>query len=206
MSYPYRVVVTRSVQESVKGKDSSTNSISLTPILPEGKMQDLLCDALTKKGFEKQPDGTFTRTKDGVKETFDPKTMTITASAESTGEIKKEKTVEARGDASGSGNVERDRAHAEAEVGARLEKDLAVTDAERRKKQEQLTADARKRLEETEKARVQDLNEATLDVYAEALKEKARSMGEVKEIRENKKENGTGGTEYELVIRVGENN
>ena len=205
MSFPYRVVVTRSVQESVKGRDSSQNSISLTPILNEGRMKDLLCQALEKKGFAKQADGTWTRTKDGVTETFNPGTMTITATSEAAGEIKKEKTVEAHGDAGGRANVERDRAHAEAEVGAKLEKELKVTDAERAKKQEQLTAEAKKRLDDTERARVQDLNEATLDVYAEALKEKAKTMGEVKEIRENKKENGTGGTEYELVIKVGEN-
>jgi hypothetical protein len=205
MSYPYRVVVTRSVQESVKGKDSSQNAISLTPILNEGRMKELLTQALEKKGFEKQADGTWSRTKNGVTEVFNPETMTITATSETAGEIKKEKTVEAHGDSGGRGNVERDRAHAEAEVGARLEKDLAITDAERKKKQDQLTAEAKKRLDESEKARVQDLNEATLDVYAEALKEKARTMGEVKEIRENKKDNGAGGTEYELVIKVGDN-
>lgn len=204
MSYPYRVVVTRSVNESVAGKDSSHNSISLTPILGDGRMKDLLCDALEKKGFQKQANGTFTRTKDGVNEVFDPKTMTITATAETTGEIKKEKTVEAHGDANNRTSVERARAHAEAEVGAQLEKNLKITDAERQKKQEELTAAARKALDDSEKARVQDLNEATLEVYAEALKEKARTMGEVKEIRENKKDNGAGGTEYELVIKVGE--
>lgn len=204
MSYPYRVVVSRSVQESVKGKDSSTNAISLTPILEEGRMRDLLTQALEKRGFEKQGDGTWKRTKDGIVEVFDPGSMTITATSETEGEIKKEKTVEAHGDAMNRNTVERDRAHAEAEVGARLEKDLAITDEERRRKHDELTAAARKRLEESEKARVQDLNEATLDVYAEALKEKARTMGEVKEIKENKKDNGAGGTEYELVIRVGE--
>lgn len=204
MSYPYRVVVTRSVNETVAGKDSSHNSISLTPILGEGRMKDLLCEALEKKGFQKQADGTFSRTKDGVNEVFDPKTMTITATAETSGEIKKEKTVEAHGDAMNRTSVERARAHAEAEVGAKLEKELTINDADRAKKQEELTAAARKALDDSEKARVQDLNEATLEVYAEALKEKARTMGEVKEIRENKKDNGAGGTEYELVIKVGE--
>lgn len=204
MSFPYRVVVTRSVHESVKGKDSSANSISLTPILGDERMKDLLCQALEKRGFEKQADGTWKRTKDGVTEVFDPKTMTITATSEQAGEIKKEKTVEAHGDSAGRGDVERSRAHAEAEVGSRLEKEIAITEAERRKKQDELTAKARQALEDSEKERVKDLNEATLDVYAEALKEKARTMGEVKEVRENRKENGAGGTEYELVIKVGE--
>jgi hypothetical protein len=205
MSYPYRVVVTRSVNETVKGSDKSSNAISLTPICPEGRMKDLLRQALEKRGFVAQPDGTLVRTKDGVTETFDPATSTITATAEATGEIKKEKTIEAHGDSMNTSTAERDRKHAESVAGERLEKQLAISETERKTKADELTAEARKRLADSEAARVRDLNEATLDVYAEAIKEKARAMGEVKEIRETKKDNATGGTEYELVIRVGEN-
>lgn len=202
MSYAYRVTVTRSVRETVAGKDESRNRITLTEILPEGRMKDLLVQALEKKGFAKRADGKYERTKDGVTEVFDPATLEVTATAEVTGEIQKEKTTQAVGDARNEQDVAAQRRHAEAEVGSRLEKELAITDAERKAKAEQLAADAKKRLEETEARRVRELNEATLDVYAEALKEKAKTLGEVKEIRENRKDNGTGGQDYELVIRV----
>ena len=204
MSFPYRVTVSRTVQETVKEKDQSRNKVSLTPILESGRMRDLLVDALERRGFKKQEDGTLTRTKDGVTETFDPKTMEVTATAEVAGDIKKEKTVEARGDSWRREDAERSRDHVEREVGARLEKELAVTDSERKEKQRELAAEAAKRLSETEGKRMTDLNEATLDVYSEAIKEKAKTLGEVKEVHENRRDNGAGGTEYELVIKVGD--
>ena len=204
MSFPYRVTVSRTVQETVREKDQSKNKIDLTPILESGRMRDLLVDALKKKGFVEQSDGTLTRTENGVTETFDPKTMEVTTTAEASGEIKKEKTVEARGDSWRREEAEQSRKHVENEVGARLEKELAVTDAERGEKKRELAAEAAKRLADSEKKRMTDLNEATLDVYAEALKEKAKTLGEVKEVHENRKENGAGGTEYELVIKVGD--
>src|SRR5436189_232707 len=80
----------------------------------------------------------------------------------------------------------------------------ALTDAEHQEKKRELAAEAAKRLAESEKKRMTDLNDATLDVYAEALKEKAKTLGEVKEVTENRKDNGAGGTEYELVIKVGD--
>lgn len=204
MSFPYRVTVSRTVQETVREKDQSKNKIDLTPILESGRMRDLLVDALKKKGFKEEADGTLTRTENGVTETFDPKTMEVTTTAEAAGEIKKEKTVEARGDSWRREEAEKSRKHVENEVGARLEKELAVTDAERGEKKRELAAEAAKRLADSEKKRMTDLNEATLDVYAEALKEKAKTLGEVKEVHENRKENGAGGTEYELVIKVGD--
>ncbi len=202
MSYSYRVTVTRSVKETVKGKDESRNKITLSDILPQGRMKDLLTDALEKKGFEKQADGTWKRTVNGVTEVFNPETMEVTATAEASGEIQKEKSVQAIGDARRERDVGSQQAHAEREVGARLEKELAVTDAERKAKREALEQEARKRLEESEGRRMKDLNEATLDVYAEAIKEKAKTLGEVKEQRESRRDNGMGGQEYELIIKV----
>lgn len=204
MSFPYRVTVSRTVKETVREKDQSRNKVDLTPILASGRMRDLLIAALKKRGFKESGDGTLTRTQDGVTETFDPKSMEVTSTAEVSGDIKKEKTVDARGDSWRREEAERTRKHVENEVGARLEKELAVTDAERGEKKRELAAEAAKRLTESEARRMTDLNEATLDVYAEALKEKARTLGEVKEVHENRKDNGAGGTEYELVIKVGD--
>lgn len=202
MSFPYRVTVSRTVHETVHEKDQSRNKIDLTPILDSGRMRDLLVEALKKRGFVEQKDGTLVRSRDGVTETFDPQTMEVTATSEVSGEIRKEKTVEARGDAWRRDEAERSRKHVEAEVGARLEKELAVTDAERQEKRRELAAEAAKRLADSESRRMQDLNDATLDVYSDAIKEKARTLGEVKEIHENRKDNGAGGTEYELVIKL----
>mgnify|MGYP003580747191 CR=1 FL=1 len=42
MSFPYRVTVSRTVQETVREKDQSKNKIDLTPILESGRMRDLL--------------------------------------------------------------------------------------------------------------------------------------------------------------------
>ncbi len=199
MSYPYRVVVSRSVEETVSSKDESRNRISLTPILPPARMGELFRKALGRSGFAEREDGRWIRSRDGVTEVFDPARLVFAATAEAAGEIRKERTVEVRGDALRPDEVEPGKRHAEAEVGAKLEKELKVTDAERARKAEELLASARQSLERTEAARVRSLNEATLEAYAEAIKEKARSLGEVKEIREQRREaaapvhfNGTG--------------
>ena len=204
MSYAYRVTVSRTVQETVKGKDSSKNKVELTEILPKEKMREMLERALEKRGFERQKDGTLTRTKDGVTETFDPKKMEVTATAEVAGDIKKQKTVQAVGDARSQRDAASQRAHAEAEVGGRLEKEIAVTEGERAAKRGELEREAKKRLDETEQARVRDLNDATLDVYQEAVKEKAKTLGTVKEMTESRNADGKGGSEYELIIKVEE--
>lgn len=204
MSYGYRITVTRTVSETVKGKDRSTNRVQLTEILPPERMKEMLGRALEKKGFKKQADGTWIRTSSGVTETFNPETMEVTAQAEAKGDIKKQKSVQAAGDARDLRDAGHQRAHVEAEVGARLEKEIAVSEAERKAKQSELEAEARKQLEETEAKRGKDLHEATLDVYAEALKEKARTLGEVKEMHESKRSDGAGGQDYELTIKVEE--
>jgi len=204
MSYAYRVTVSRTVQETVKGKDSSRNKVDLSEILPKEQMREMLERALEKRGFERRKDGTLTRTKDGVTETFDPKTMEVTATAEVAGDIKKQKTVQAVGDARNQRDAASQRAHAEAEVGSRLEKEIAVTEGERSAKRGELEREAKKRLDETEQARVRDLNDATLDVYQEAVKQKAKSLGTVKEMTESRNADGQGGSEYELIIKVEE--
>lgn len=204
MSYAYRVTVTRSVRETVKGGDQSRNAIGLTGILPEERMKELLVEALERRGFARQEDGTWTRTADGVTETFDPATMEVTARAEVSGDIEKQKTVQAVGDANTARGAKNQRQYLEAEVGQRLEKELAVTDAERQAKSDQLAAEARRNLEQSEERRVRELNEATMETYAEALKEKAKQLGAVKEMQENRRDNGAGGTDYELVIKVEE--
>ncbi len=53
-------------------------------------------------------------------------------------------------------------------------------------------------LAEGESARLEEMNQTLQDVYSEALKRKARKMGDVVDQHEGTNENG----EYELVIKV----
>ena len=57
MSYPYRVVVTKAVEESVDANDRVVTKVTLTPILPKEAMKEVLKGVLEKKGWKERKDG-----------------------------------------------------------------------------------------------------------------------------------------------------
>ena len=48
--YPYRVVVTKAVEESVDAQDRVVTKVTLTPILPKPAMKEVLKGVLEKIG------------------------------------------------------------------------------------------------------------------------------------------------------------
>jgi hypothetical protein len=115
--------------------------------------------------------------------------------------IKKEKTVEVLGDAYRKDDVEAEKDRLRAKAAADLEKRLAVTDEERASRREKLEKEIAAKLDKGEASRKRELNEALLDVYKEALKKKAASLGNVTSVKEERRD---GGREYELTIKVAE--
>jgi hypothetical protein len=203
LSYPYRVVVSRSVETTVNAKDKSTQKVSLTTILPEKAMKDLLKDALVKRGWkEKEGEpGKLEREKDGMHQTIDLATLTVETEVSVTEKIKKEKSVEVVGDAYRKDDIETEKDRLRARAGAELEKQLAVSDDEKDEKKRALERAIAEKLSGSDEERKKDLNETLLEVYAEALKKKAASLGNVTSVKEERKD---GGREYELTIKVAE--
>lgn len=199
MSYPYRVVVTKGVEESITACDRSERTVELPPILDKETTGKLFEEALKKRGWEKgEKAGTLTKTTaDGLKQTVDLESGVVVTEISDEATIKKELTLEGHGDA-WTRPTAADEEALRKRVEERIDKRIKITDAEREARRAKLEEELAKKLEDSEGTRTEELNEALLEVYAESLKEKARGMGDVVEIREESGEAG----EYELVIRV----
>lgn len=204
MSYPYRVVVSKAVEEVVNAKDRATARVSLTTVLPEDAMKELLRAALVRRGWkpvEGEPGKLEREGKDGSKQVFDLESMTVTTDLSVKDTIRKEKSVEVVGDAIRREDIDAERDRLRARTSADLEKKLAVSDEEREAKKRDLERQLAEQLTAGEEERRRDLNETLLEVYAEALKKKAASLGSVTSVREERRD---GGREYELTIKVAE--
>ncbi len=200
MSYPYRVVVTKAVEECVDANDRVVTKLTLTPILPKEAMKETLVAVLKKKGWKERKDGKLEKKgKDGDDQVFDPDELTLTTEVSEKETIRKEKTVEVMGDAWHKENIEAEKDRLRAKASADLEKRLAVTDDERSSKKQELEKKIADKIAAGEEGRKQELNEALLEVYAEALKKKAASLGSITSVKEDRKKN-----EYELTIKVAE--
>jgi hypothetical protein len=204
VSYPYRVVVSKAIEEIVDAQDRIVTKVALTPILPEDAMREVVKDVLKARGWEEVPGEPkkLRRTgPDGEEQVYDLETHTVTTEVRAKDTIKKEKTVEVVGDAVRKEDVEAEKDRLRVKASKDLEKRLAVTDEERAERKQKLERDIAAKLEKGEAARKRDLNEALLDVYKEALKKKAASLGNVTSVKEEKRD---GGREYELTIKVAE--
>ena len=204
MSYPYRVVVSKAVEEVVDAHDRIVTKVALTPILPEEAMRDVVRGVLKARGWtevEGEPDKLRKTGPEGEDQVYDLETHTVTTELEVKDTIKKEKTVEVLGDAYRKDDVEAEKERLKAKASADLEKRLAVTDEERAARRQKLEKEIAAKLDKGEDSRKRELNEALLDVYKEALKKKAGSLGNVTSVKEERRD---GGREYELTIKVAE--
>jgi hypothetical protein len=204
VSYPYRVVVSKAVEEVVDAGDRVVTKIALTPILPEDEMREVVREVLIERGWEEvpgEPDKLRRKGPGGEEQVYDLESHTVTTELTAKETIKKEKTVEVVGDAYRKEDVETEKDRLRAKASADLEKRLAVTDEERAARKEKLSRDIAEKLAGSEDQRKRDLNESLLEVYKEALKKKAARLGNVTSVKEERRDDGR---EYELTIKVAE--
>jgi hypothetical protein len=178
MSRAYRIQVKESLRRDVRAEDSIQTQIELLEILPPEQMGDLLARELEERGFELQDDGTMVRKDGEVAVTVDPCSGEVTIRAEAG------KTIEVEGKREGFAYD--DVGPRNQQIKERLSKEL-ISDLE--KKVEKQAADVQTAATgklEKELAELQgELNEVVNRVTAEALKQKAAQMGQIKEISED---------------------
>ncbi|TET34121.1 MAG: hypothetical protein E3J72_15220 [Planctomycetota bacterium] len=198
MSYPYRVVISHSISESVTIEDESRNDVILTEYLPKERMKDILRDALERRGWTKVDDDHYAREGDrGETMVFDLEEGAVITSVNITETMEKEKTVTARG----AGRSHARKAELRERVKQKLEKQLKFTEEERTEKKDEIQEKASQVLSETENSRKEELNDILMDVYAESLREKAKTLGQVVSIEENRSDDGT---VFEMQIKIEE--
>lgn len=185
MSRAYMIRVSEKLTRHVVVRDGIECRLEVLPILPAKRMGELIAAALAKRGFEEK-DGAWVRVEeDGIKVSVDIERGTVTLSLEGEANLDLEHSREGR--AAGPKDEQARSALRDAARSYLERKAAAATDAERQKLTERLDA----RLADLRR----EIDDATNEATAAALKEKAASMGEIKSIEEDA---DTGG----LTIRV----
>jgi hypothetical protein len=177
MSRAYRIRVSESLNRVLRAQDSVCTELELLEILPPEQMAALLREELKGRGFAEQ-DGKLTRTDGELTTTIDPANGTVTVQSKS------EKAVALHGEREGLGYD--DFGPGEKSVRRAISKNLKE-DLERQAEHEEgkLQEAATKRLEGHLVDLQKELNGAINRVTAEALKQKAAQIGQIKEVTED---------------------
>jgi hypothetical protein len=177
MSRAYRLRVSDSLNRTLRAEDSVSTQLELLEVLPREQMAALLREELKARGFEECEDQ-LVRTNGDLTTTVDPASGTVTVQAESA------KKIELTGQRDGLGYDD----FGPGEKGVRkalaqqLKDDLAK---QAEHEQDKLQSAATKRLEGHLTDLRKELNGAMNRVTAEALKQKAAHIGQIKEVTED---------------------
>jgi hypothetical protein len=175
VSRAYRVTVKGSVQRVVHVEDGVCTSLELLPILPKERMGEILEAELGKRGFAREGAVLRRVEKDGVIVEVDPKTATVSVKAEASANIEiSHEMMELVAEESLQSGTEA----AQKRIDRRAERDAQAAEEKART---EVTEKLEKRLGDLRK----ELDHAATKVTAEALKEKAKRLGEIEEMHED---------------------
>lgn len=176
MSRAYRISVKESLSRHVQVEDGVSSSLELLPILEKERMRELLAAELLKRGFTR--DGKIASRDEGggVRVEVDLEAGSVTVSAEGHKEVDLEaqRTSVVDRDA---GGIEAKEKHLRDSAREALERDAAAHEAA-------LQRDVTEKLEKHLKGLRDELDGAVNKVTGEALKQRARELGQVQEIHE----------------------
>ena len=177
MSRAYRISVSESLRRVLRAHDRVSTQLEVLEILSPEEMAELLSQELEKRGFERK-DGELVRQQDGVQVAVDPTTGTVTISSESSQEVELRGAREGTAWDDAGPNAQKVREGLRQQLQQELEKQA---DKKTTELQSQVTDRLEKQLGDLRK----ELDQAVNRVTAEALKEKARRMGQIKEMTED---------------------
>jgi hypothetical protein len=177
MSRSYRISVRESVNKVIKAEDSVKTQLEILEVLPPEQMAGLLSDELEKRGFEREGN-TLVRREEGVTISVDVNTGTVTVAVEGSEatKVEGERAGRAYDDVGPHASQVRENLRKE------LQKDLEKKVEEKRSQlQGKLTDQLEGQLSDLR----QELDQVVNRVTAEALKRKAASLGQIKELTED---------------------
>jgi hypothetical protein len=176
MSRAYRVSVAGSVERVVHIDDGVCTSLELLPILPKERMGQILGEELARRGFEVEGKKAHRKSDDGVTVEIDleSSTVTIRLDADLEIDIKRQRTEAVRSTQEMAKRQEKLQAELDKELEIEVEREIEAERQRTTKKLEGKLRDLR-----------QELDGITNRVTADALKEKARQMGEIEELVED---------------------
>lgn len=178
MSRAYRIRVSESLRRVIRASDHVSTQLELLDILPVDETAALLTEELLAQGFESTDEG-LSRETDGVRVTIDPRTGNVTVTSESTEDIDLKSQQE---------TYVEEEAGAAARKSARADLVKQAKEAleqEANRKEQELQKAATDRLESELQELQGELNTVVNRVTAQALKEKAARIGQIKELTED---------------------
>jgi hypothetical protein len=177
MSRAYRIRVRESLKRVVCAEDKVSTQLEMLEVLPCEQMAELLRRELESRGF-RQEGAEMVRRREGVTVTVDPSTGTVTVRAELSEnlELETEKETRAYTDVGPS-----------AQKTKKVLRDEARQDLEKQahKRQSGLQGQATDQLEAQLGDLRAELDQVVNRVTAEALKQKAAQLGQIKEMTED---------------------
>lgn len=177
MSRAYRIKLSQKLDKIIRAEDHVSTELELLNILPADQMGQLLGQELEKQGFERKGKSAH-RTDGAITISVDLETGKVIAKIESSEEVnlKSEQSGRYYDDAPG------DKERAEKAVRKQLKEDLdREVNQKTNELQEKLTDQLEGQLSNIRKDLDQAINRAT----AEALKQKAAQIGQIKELTED---------------------
>ena len=178
MSRAYRIKVSESLNRVIRASDHVSTQLEVLEILPQESMAALLEQELAALGFEREGD-LLVREQNGVVVEVDPQTGTITARSEADQKLQLEKE--------GQANVYEDFGSESSRKIQDAKRDQLRQEMEKEaeKEQQQLQKEVTDRLEAELIDLRGELDQAVNRVTAEALKQKAAQLGQIKEMTED---------------------
>jgi hypothetical protein len=177
MSRAYRIRVRESLKRVLTAGDHVSTQLEILDILPRELMADLLRRELERRGYQRQGDEMVRRDED-VTIRVNPTTGDVTVASELTRRVELEAEKETRAYTDVGPSAQKTKQDLRAEAQRDLEKQA-------KKKEGRLQIEATDRLEQAVCEVRRELDEAINRVTAEALKQKAAQMGQIKEMTED---------------------
>lgn len=177
MSRSYRISVSESVRRVVCADDYVSSQLEMLDILPADQMADLLAEELVKAGFCRDGD-TVVRIDGDTEVSVDLKSGTVTVRRQSSTEAEASGTLAGRSYDQNGKNAKKVRSSLTEKLKEELETNVANQQNELQKK---VTNQLEAELADLR----QELDQAANRATAEALKQKAAQIGQIKEVTED---------------------
>src|SRR5262245_52120735 len=177
MSRAYRIAVRESLNRVVRAKDHISTDLEILGVLSPEQMAELLAQELESRGF-KQKGKQMVRSQEGVTVTVETETGKVTVDSDLEKEIQIEAERVGRSYDDAGPGAKKTRENLKKELRADLEKEAC-------KKAADLQSEATDKLEAQLGDLRQELNQVVNRVTAEALKQKAAQIGQIKEMTED---------------------
>jgi len=177
MSRSYRISVRECINRVIKAEDKVTTQLEILEILPGDVMGRMLADELAKRGYARDGEE-MVKEEEDVVVTVNTRTGEVTVSAEASESAKLEAELHGRAYDDVGPHAGQVRENLRQEAQRNLEK---KAEEKTSSLQGKVTDKLEGKLGELRK----ELDEVVNRVTAEALKEKARSLGQIKEMSED---------------------